>query len=80
LLRLRQKKSHCLAELRRRVVVSNPPFTATLGDQHRKARWRWYGLALLHPSKFVKPRDQRSIVIDRDGAPFLDRILVAASL
>src|SRR6266487_6081705 len=48
------------------------PLPTAIGQSSVTLNEDWY--------KFVKPRDQRSIVIDRDGAPFLDRILVAASL
>src|SRR5258708_17466538 len=60
--------------------MRNAPFVSALGDEHGKARWPLYGFAVYHSRESIKPRDQNSVIADRDCAPFVDRILVACTL
>ena len=59
--------------------MRNAPFVSALGDEQGKARWPLYGFAVYHSRERIKPRDQNSVIADRDCAPFVDRILVACT-
>src|SRR5438094_978394 len=62
------------------MVMGNTPFTSAFSDEHGETRRPGYRLALLHPGKLIEPGDKYSIVIDQSGVPFLDRVLVTATL
>ena len=55
------------------------PFVSTLGNKHREARWTRDCFALYHPGKRVKASDFDGGVVDCDGAPFVNCVLVAGS-
>ena len=62
------------------MVMGDAPFAAALRDQHGKARWTRYRLALLHPCELVKPGDQYGVIVNRNGMTLLYHVLVATPL
>src|SRR5664280_2174609 len=61
------------------MMMRYAPFTSALGDKHGEARWTRYRFALYHPGKRVKTSDFDGVIVDRDRAPFVNRVLVAGS-
>jgi len=61
------------------MMMRYAPFISTLGDKHSEARWTRYRLALYHPGKRVKASDFDGVIVDCDGAPFVNCVLIAGS-
>jgi hypothetical protein len=62
------------------MVMSDTPFTAALGDEHREPRRGGRWLAFPHSKELIEASDDDGIVIDHDGMALLNRVLVSAAL
>ena len=61
------------------MMMRYAPFASALRRKHGEARWTRYRFAVHHPGKRVEASDLNSVIVDRDCAPFVNRVFVAGS-